>query len=81
VKQSREASLCCGAGGSRMWMEEHDGKRINRVRTQQLLETGADTLTTACPFCLVMVDDGVKDANKEEQVKVLDVAEVLAKSL
>jgi Fe-S oxidoreductase len=81
VRQSKRDSLCCGAGGARMWMEEHDGARINRTRTKQLLETGAQTIATACPFCLTMVDDGVKDAGKEEQVQVLDVAEVVARSV
>jgi Fe-S oxidoreductase len=81
VRQSRRDSLCCGAGGARMWMEEHDGSRINRTRTKQLLETGAQTIATACPFCLTMVDDGVKDAGKEETVQVLDVAEVVARAV
>jgi Fe-S oxidoreductase len=73
-------SFCCGAGGARMWMEEH-APRINENRTQEALQTGAKTIATACPFCIVMVTDGVKAANKEEEVRVLDVAEVLYSSL
>ncbi len=79
--RKRDKGFCCGAGGGRMWMEEHLGERINLTRTDQLLETGADTLAVACPFCMTMISDGVKDRQKEEQVEVLDIAELLAKSL
>ena len=68
-------SMCCGAGGARMWMEEHVGKQVNAERSQQLLATGADRIATACPFCYVMIDDGVKgEGVEEEQVKVGDIA-------
>ena len=68
-------SMCCGAGGARMWMEEHVGKQVNAERSQQLLATGADRIATACPFCYVMIDDGVKgEGRDEDEVKVGDIA-------
>ena len=68
-------SMCCGAGGARMWMEEHVGKQVNVERSQELLATGADRIATACPFCYVMIDDGVKgEGVDEDQVKVGDIA-------
>jgi Fe-S oxidoreductase len=67
--------MCCGAGGARMWMEEHIGKQVNVERSQELLATGASRIATACPFCYVMIDDGVKAQGVEEgQVKVGDLA-------
>jgi len=71
--------MCCGAGGARMWMEEHEGRRINHVRTEQALGTGAAAIATACPFCLVMLRDGTNDLGRED-VPVRDVAELLADS-
>ena len=69
--------MCCGAGGARMWMEEHEGQRINHRRVEQALETLPDAIATACPFCLVMLRDGVDDLHATE-VEVRDVAELLA---
>jgi Fe-S oxidoreductase len=67
--------MCCGAGGGRMWMEEHTGKNINVERSQELLATGADRIATACPFCYVMIDDGVKgEGVEDDQVQVGDIA-------
>jgi Fe-S oxidoreductase len=73
-------SFCCGAGGGRMWMEETLGRRINAERTAEALKTGAATVAVACPFCLTMLDDGVKDAGAE-QVAVRDIAEIIAAHL
>ena len=68
-------SMCCGAGGGRFWMEETVGKDVNVERSQQLLATGANRIATACPFCYVMIDDGVKGQGVEEdEVKVADIA-------
>jgi Fe-S oxidoreductase len=67
--------MCCGAGGARMWMEEHTGKQVNVERSQELLATGATRIATACPFCYIMLDDGVKgEGVDEDQVKVADLA-------
>ena len=79
--RSREHGFCCGAGGGRMWMEEHIGERVNHNRVDELLATGADTIATACPFCTIMVRDGVSDRGAEEKVQVLNVSEVVARSL
>ena len=77
----RERSFCCGAGGARMWLEEHQGKRINLERTDEALATGADVVSTACPYCLIMLDDAVKERGRGDEVKVLDVAQVLERSM
>ncbi|MCC5951682.1 MAG: (Fe-S)-binding protein [Acidimicrobiia bacterium] len=67
--------MCCGAGGARMWMEEHIGKQVNVERSQELLATGASRIATACPFCYIMIDDGVKgEGVDEEDVRVADIA-------
>ncbi len=67
--------MCCGAGGARMWMEESIGTKVNDERAQEAISTGASRVATACPFCYIMLDDGVKGAGKEEdEVKVADIA-------
>lgn len=76
----REENFCCGAGGGRMWMEEH-GTRMNNVRVEEALATGASTISTACPFCLTMLSDGIKAAKREEEVGVLDIAEILERAM
>ncbi|MGC8633528.1 MAG: heterodisulfide reductase-related iron-sulfur binding cluster [Candidatus Limnocylindrales bacterium] len=85
MERHGKQSFCCGAGGGRMWMEERRGIRINAERTRQALETGADAVATACPFCLVMLRDGVADAASAgdggREVETLDIAELLAASL
>ncbi len=77
----RERSFCCGAGGARMWLEEPLGTRINLERTDEALATGADVVSTACPYCLIMLDDAVSQRGRDEDVKVLDVAQLLERSL
>ncbi len=85
MERNGRQSFCCGAGGGRMWMEERRGIRINAERTRQALETGASAVATACPFCLVMMRDGVADAvaagAASTEVQTIDIAELLASSL
>lgn len=66
--------LCCGAGGARFWMEEHTGKKINLERTEEAIATGASEIAVSCPYCYVMIDDGIKELGMGDQVKVRDVA-------
>jgi Fe-S oxidoreductase len=80
MHRCREKSFCCGAGGARMWMEERLGKRINVERTDEALTTGAEVVSTACPYCLIMLDDAVK-ARQREDVRVLDLSQVVEASL
>lgn len=69
--------MCCGAGGARMWMEEHTGTKVNVERSREALATGADRIAVACPFCYVMMEDGVKEHGRDDEVRVSDIAEVL----
>ncbi len=80
MHRHRERSFCCGAGGARMWLEEGIGKRVNMERTGEALATGADVVSTACPYCLIMIDDAVKANQKEDEVKVLDLSQVMEAS-
>jgi Fe-S oxidoreductase len=77
MKRTKSKGLCCGAGGGRMWMEEHEGKRINVERTEEAIALKPNVIGTACPFCMTMLEDGVKDKEATESVKVKDVAEML----
>jgi len=81
MKWNHDQSLCCGAGGGRMFMEETIGKRINVARTEQALETNASVVAAACPFCMTMITDGVKMKEKGDKVKVADIAELIEQSL
>jgi Fe-S oxidoreductase/TM2 domain-containing membrane protein YozV len=85
MHRCKNKGFCCGAGGARMWLEEKIGTRINVNRTDEALGTGADVISTACPYCLIMLDDATKARQAEgsapESVKVLDVAQVLEQSL
>ena len=78
MRRSRKETFCCGAGGAHMWMEER-AKPINEERVREAAETGAETLAVACPFCTVMLDDGVRASGK--QLRVVDVSTLLVESL
>ena len=84
MPRNSERGFCCGAGGARMWMEETIGKRVNTERTEEAIDTGAKTIAVGCPFCRVMLSDGVQtvqaDMEREEQVQVVDVAQLLLKA-
>jgi len=74
--------MCCGAGGAQMFKEEEPGiTRINFDRAEQALETGATIIAANCPFCTTMLTDGVKNKEKEDTVKVMDIAEMVAMSI
>ena len=74
--------MCCGAGGARMWMEETVGTKVNDARSRELIATGASRIATACPFCYIMIDDGVKGAGKDDdEVKVADISMHLLEAL
>jgi Fe-S oxidoreductase len=77
---SKKKGLCCGAGGAQMWMEEQNKDRVNVKRTLQLLDTGATTIASACPYCMTMLKDGVKSQSKEDEIRNMDIAELLAEA-
>lgn len=77
MKNHHDQSMCCGAGGGRMWMEEKIGKRVNITRTEQALDTRAGVIASSCPFCMTMMTDGVKSKEIQDKVKVMDIAELM----
>ena len=82
MKRCRSKGLCCGAGGAQMFKEEEKGAtRVNFERTHEAMETGAGVIASACPFCNTMLTDGVKHEEKEDTVKVMDIAELIAASI
>lgn len=82
MKRCRTTGLCCGAGGAQMFKEPEKGKKdVNVSRSEEALSTGATTIAVACPFCMTMITDGVKNQERENDVKVKDLAELIAESL
>ena len=81
MERSGKTGFCCGAGGGRVFLEERIGKRVNVERTEQALATGASTVAVGCPFCMTMMTDGTKAKGVDEQVKVKDLAELVAERL
>jgi len=81
MPRNKEKGFCCGAGGGGMWMEEHIGTRVNENRAKEAIQTGASTVATACPFCMTMMNDGVKAEGKADSVQVLDIAEIVSRSI
>ena len=81
MKRCRTTGLCCGAGGAQMFKEPEPGwKDINVERTEEALQTGASTIAVACPFCMTMLSDGIKNKERENEVRVKDLAELIAES-
>ena len=82
LKRSKQNGLCCGAGGAQMWKEDEPGdKRINIERSEEALATGAEYIAVNCPFCLTMMSDGVKAKEKQDDVMVLDLSELVVQNL
>jgi Fe-S oxidoreductase len=82
MDRSRQKSLCCEGGGGRMWLEgTNTGVRLAQWRVQEALDTGAEILATACPFCLLTLDEAVKHLNAQDRLRVMDVAEIAAQAL
>jgi Fe-S oxidoreductase len=81
MQLNRERGFCCGGGGGRAWLEEHEGRRVNQMRVEQALDVKPNVLASACPFCLTMFEDGVKAKEVAGQLKTLDIAELLADGL
>ena len=81
MHRCREKGFCCGAGGARMWLEEKIGTRVNHARTDEALGTDASVVSTACPYCMIMIDDAVRDRQREDDVRVMDVAQILEESM
>ncbi len=77
MKSNHDQSMCCGAGGGRMWMEEKIGKHVNIARTEQALETQAGIIASSCPFCMTMMTDGIKTKEMQDKVRVMDIAELM----
>jgi len=74
-------SFCCGAGGGRMWMEETIGKRIYLERSEEIVRQQVSSVAVGCPFCMTMIEDGMKELGKEEEIKTMDIAELVEKNM
>ena len=81
MERHHKQSFCCGAGGGRMWMEEHIGTRINQMRTDQAIQTKATLVGTACPYCLTMLVDGIKEKGQEGNMAAFDLSELIEQSM
>jgi Fe-S oxidoreductase len=81
MRRHRNKSFCCGGGGGRAWMEEKIGKRVNQTRVNEALETGAEVLAAACPFCITMFDDGIKGVEAEDKLQIEDISEIVARAI
>ncbi len=81
MSHRKSKGFCCGAGGGRMWMEEQIGRRINQMRTEEAINTKAEILASACPYCLQMFEDAIKALEAEGKLKAMDLAEILAASI
>jgi len=81
MERTKEKAMCCGAGGGHFWMDMKVGQRVNVLRTDQAAASGASNIATACPFCMQMMEDGVKLTGRDEKMAVKDIAEVIAESL
>ena len=81
MNRNKSRGFCCGAGGGRMFLEDEEGGRINEERSREALATGVDTIASACPFCMTMLNDGVKHFEKQESVQIKDIAEIILENI
>lgn len=81
LERNRDNGFCCGGGGGRMWLHENIGKNINLIRAEEIAETDVDVIGTSCPYCLVMLDDGVKSLDTAKQPKVMDIIDLVATAI
>ena len=82
MKRNKQNGLCCGAGGAQMFKEAEKGKKsINIERIEEAVDSGATTIASACPFCLTMMSDGIKEKNQEENIKTKDIVEILVENI
>lgn len=81
LDRNREHGFCCGAGGGRMWMEEEPEKRVNENRSREIIEANVEVAAVGCPFCKTMISDGMKHFDKEEDIEVMDIAQLVAATL
>lgn len=81
IGRNQRGSFCCGGGGGGMWLHERQGRRMNSIRAEEVLDTGAELLATACPYCLTMLDDGINSLDREKTPGVMDIVEILADSI
>ncbi len=81
MEKNKEKAMCCGAGGGRMWWDSKEGTPINKTRVEMAVKTGADTIAVSCPFCMVMLEDGVIKADVNDKVQVQDIIEIIAANL
>jgi len=81
MERHRESGFCCGAGGAQMFKEPENGKKdVNIERTEEALETGSEVIASACPFCMTMLSDGIKNKEREDEVKVMDIVELISQA-
>ncbi len=81
MRRHRNKSFCCGGGGGRVWMEEKIGSRVNQARVKEAMETEAEVLAAACPFCITMFEDGVKGVEAEDKMQIEDISEIIARAI
>jgi|TARA_Y100000031_G_C8239445_1_gene394979 Fe-S oxidoreductase/nitrate reductase gamma subunit len=81
LEQSKSSSFCCGAGGGNMWHEDSQGDMVNNIRMEQIIDSGAKQVATACSFCMIMLDDAAKGMGKTDDMAVQDIAEIIAERL
>ncbi len=81
MRRHRNKSFCCGGGGGRAWMEEKIGSRVNQNRVNEALETKAEVMAAACPFCITMFEDGIKGVEAEDKLKIEDISEIIARAI